>query len=107
MSFPKVFEIAGRALVVESPFSKVTREISTFRKLYISFFQKLAHLEISKNFRSAGFAGLQITGCNATYNANQISYTVCNFESMKSPVELNSLLSKFFCYITWFVISSD
>ena len=23
---------------------------------------------------------------------------------MKSPVELNSLLSKFFCYITWFVI---
>ena len=26
---------------------------------------------------------------------------VCNFQSMKSPVELNSLLSKFFCYITW------
>ena len=26
---------------------------------------------------------------------------------MKSPVELNSLLSKFFCYITWFVISLD
>ena len=28
-------------------------------------------------------------------------YTVCNFQSMKSPLELNSLLSKFFCYITW------
>ena len=27
--------------------------------------------------------------------------TVCNFQSMKSPVELNSLLSKFFCLITW------
>ena len=25
----------------------------------------------------------------------------CNFQSMKSPVEMNSLLSKFFCYITW------
>ena len=27
--------------------------------------------------------------------------TVCNFQSMKSLMELNSLLSKFFCYITW------
>ena len=33
--------------------------------------------------------------------------TVCNFESMETPVELNSLLSKFFCYITWSVISPD
>ena len=33
--------------------------------------------------------------------------TVCNFQSMKSPVELNSLFSSFFCYITWFVISPD
>ena len=32
-----------------------------------------------------------------------LPYTVCNFQSMKSPVELNSLFSKFFCYITWFV----
>ena len=30
-------------------------------------------------------------------------FSVCNFQSMKSSVELNSLLSKFFCYITWFV----
>ena len=36
-----------------------------------------------------------------------VTYSVCNFQSMKSPVELNSLLSKLFCYITWFVISSD
>ena len=33
--------------------------------------------------------------------------SVCNFRSMKTPVEQNSLLSKFFCYITWFVISPD
>ena len=33
--------------------------------------------------------------------------SVYNFQSMKTPVELNSLLSKFFCYITWFVISPD
>ena len=26
------------------------------------------------------------------------------FQSMKSPVELNSLFSKFFCYINWFVL---
>ena len=35
------------------------------------------------------------------------AFTVCNFQSTNSPVELNSLLSNFFCYITWFVISSD
>ena len=33
--------------------------------------------------------------------------SVCNFSSMKGPVELNSLLSKFRCCITWFVISPD
>ena len=33
--------------------------------------------------------------------------TVCNFNSMKSSVELNSLLSRFFGYITWFVISPN
>ena len=37
----------------------------------------------------------------------QRQISVCNFQSMKSPVELNSLLSKFFRYITWFVISPD
>ena len=38
---------------------------------------------------------------------NNSMCSVCNFQSMKSPVELNSLLSKFFCYVTWFVIPSD
>ena len=28
--------------------------------------------------------------------------TVCNLQSMKSSVELNSLFLKFFCYIIWF-----
>ena len=28
--------------------------------------------------------------------------SVCNFQSMKSPVELSSLFLKLFCYITWF-----
>ena len=27
---------------------------------------------------------------------------VCYFQSMNSPMELNSLLLKLFCYITWF-----
>ena len=33
--------------------------------------------------------------------------TVCNFQSMKIPVQLSSLFSKFFCYVTWFVTSPD
>ena len=37
----------------------------------------------------------------------QFHISVCNFLSTKSPVYLNSLLSKFFGYITWFVISPD
>ena len=41
--------------------------------------------------------------CTIFTNTN----TVCNFQSRKSPVELNSLLSKLFCYITWLVISPD
>ena len=32
----------------------------------------------------------------------QAHISVCNFQSMKSPVELNSLFLKFFCYTTWF-----
>ena len=31
-----------------------------------------------------------------------VSISVCNFQSMKSPVEVNSLFLKFICYITWF-----
>ena len=40
---------------------------------------------------------------NNTYSthAQEVHKTVCNFQSMKTPVELNSLLSKVFCYITW------
>ena len=36
-----------------------------------------------------------------------LSITVCNFQSIKRPVELYSFLSKLFCYITWLVISPD
>ena len=31
--------------------------------------------------------------------AKSYPFTVCNFQSIKNPVELNSLLSKFFCNI--------
>ena len=33
-----------------------------------------------------------------------IAITVCNFQSMKNPVELDSLLSKLFCYIPCFAV---
>ena len=39
------------------------------------------------------------------YSVFLACYSVCNFQSVKRPVELNSLSSKVFCYITWFVIS--
>ena len=39
------------------------------------------------------------------YSVFLACYSVCNFQSMKRPVELNSLSSRVFCYITWFVIS--
>ena len=43
-----------------------------------------------------------------TFLENRINhYSVCNFQSMKSPVEHNSFLSKLFCYIIWFVILPD
>ena len=38
--------------------------------------------------------------CGLSKVALQLS--LCNFQSIKSPVELNSLFLKFFCYITWF-----
>ena len=40
-----------------------------------------------------------------THTISQNTISVCNFQSMKSPVERNNLLPKFFCYITWFVIT--
>ena len=51
----------------------------------------------------------EIEGKPATQTCQAVNSLrpVCNFQSMKSPVEQNSLLSKLFCYITWFVISTD
>ena len=43
--------------------------------------------------------------CSSSYLL--LSITVCNFQSIKSPMELYSFLSKLFCYITWLVISPD
>ena len=34
-------------------------------------------------------------------------FPVRNIQSTKSPVELNSILPKFFCYVTWLVVSPD
>ena len=38
---------------------------------------------------------------NHFFYGRQLS-SVCNFQSIKSPVELNNLFLKFFCRITWF-----
>ena len=40
-----------------------------------------------------------------TAESSLLYIAVCNFQSMKIPVELNNLLSKFFCFITWFVMT--
>ena len=38
---------------------------------------------------------------------NISTYSVCNFQSLKSPVKLTSLFSKFFSYITWLDATLD
>ena len=44
---------------------------------------------------------------SSTRRRANFSSSVCDFQSMKTPVELNSLLSKFFCYITWLDATMD
>ena len=38
-----------------------------------------------------------------SFYGQMLDCSVCNFQSMNSPMELNSLFSKFFCYIIRFV----
>ena len=45
---------------------------------------------------------LQSSKAFSVCHFNPLSGTVCNFRSMNSPVELNRLFLKLFCYITWF-----
>ena len=65
-------------------------EIRLWRK---SFLSKVT------SSRSCSFFDITVGFCKRRNKCS--SYTVCNFQSRKNPVELNSLLSKFFCYITW------
>ena len=51
--------------------------------------------------------GTNKTYCLSIYqvtvrNESKFERTVCNFQFMKSPVELNNLLLKRLFYITWF-----
>ena len=75
--FPKLFEIAGRAPVVKSYFSKVTGEISTFRKLYlVDWF--LPKISSSRSFVKFPFDGIcRLTAhrlqCYLKLTFNQIS----------------------------------
>ena len=74
MSVLIIFEIAGRASVVELLFSKITEEISAFCNsannsiTWINIFQKEAPLEISRYFLLTGVLGFQPTGSNSTKN---------------------------------------
>ena len=57
-------------------------------------------------------ASAKITECEGSispysFYGQLLDCLVCNFQSMNSPMELNSLLSKFFCYITGLVTSPD
>ena len=42
-----------------------------------------------------------------SFYGQMLDCSVCNFQSMNSPMEFNSLFSKFFCYITGIVTSPD
>ena len=74
MSVPRIFEIVGIASLMESVFSKVTGEISTFHDsvenciTLSGMFRKIALLEISRNSLLGGVAVLQSTSCYASKN---------------------------------------
>ena len=42
-----------------------------------------------------------------SFYGQMLDCSVCNFQSMNRPMEMNSLFSKFFCYITMFVTLPD
>ena len=42
-----------------------------------------------------------------SFYKQMLDCSVCNFQSMNSAMELNSVFSKFFCYITRFVTSPN
>ena len=88
VNFPKVFEIAGRAPWGGSPFSKVTGEISTFRKLYpVDWF--LPKISSSRNFEKSPFDRIcRLTAyrlqCHLKLTPKQISYrSFENFEKYR------------------------
>ena len=74
MSVPRIFEIVGRASLMESVFSKVTGKISTFHDSVVNcitfsgMFRNVALLEISRNSLLGGVAVLQSTSCYASKN---------------------------------------
>ena len=77
------------------PFSKWYRACEQVKSK-----QKQNQVMSHSNWPGVLFFDLAYKQCNGII-------TVCNFQSVKSSVELNSLLPKFFCFITWFVISPD
>ena len=74
VSVPRIFEIVGRASLMESVFSKVTGEISTSHDSVVNcitfsgMFRNVALLEISRNSLLGGVAVLQSTSCYASKN---------------------------------------
>ena len=74
----------------------------SIREMFERRFGRLLNVPCTFNLRPLSRRRLSLL----LFLNNQL-LTQFNFQSMKSPVELNSLFSKFFCYITWFVISPD
>ena len=63
----------------------------------ICFFQYKCSHKAPRNFIDSTF--LIALPLISNFCFISLTESVCNFQSMKSPVEMNSLLSKFFCYI--------
>ena len=83
----------NKSLLLMHKFKTVTKSRPPFLENKLAFFQKKLFLSFT-----------------LYDNLIRLQFwykTVCNFQSMKSSVELKSLFSKIFSYITWFVISPD
>ena len=74
VSVPRIFKIAWRMSLIESPHSNVTGKTSAFYNSFgnfvkcIGMFQKVALPLISRKSILTRLASLQSTGCNTTRN---------------------------------------
>ena len=78
-----------------------------FHRNRFLFFSKILLSGVTSHNWRSHFARMIFLHMKYSFYGQLLDCLVCNFQSMNSPMELNSLSSKFFCYITGLVTSPD